>query len=325
MSVKHISRSYPPFMKEQVMKSRDASNHAESILSVIRHAFHYARTPRDPNTPIKEIPLLKNSPYSLHTLIAGSFQDKTGKVGIPGLLWMMDSLCISLFEMVSIFQENSPYAKPDLFNRAKEYILSFRDPDAIDNELLLSTIASQDTGSPYSICGLIKEIRQNLDHIERSIPSEQVGGADCFQIFPEDRFLIRSFMLGIHAIYPSGHKHTPKVSIIRKGTELEITFTPVEKNKPSFSLLVVGLVGTISLKGVKAEHITKYQGHFKKYLTVWRDRKKESHTETDTHNVIRKGVYSSFHARSHDELMQFLTYTSHQMSYSGDSSPVSKA
>ena len=325
MNVQNYSLFYPPFMKDQVTKSRAASNHAESILSVLRHAFNYARTSRDQNIPINEIPPLNISPYSSRTLITGSFLDQTGKVGIPGLLWMMDSLCLSLFEMVSVFQENSPYAKPDLFNRAKEYILSYRDPDAFDNDVVFSTIESQDTGSPYSLCGLIKEIRQNLDHIERNIPSEQVGGADCYQIFPEDRFLIRSFMLGIHAIYPNGHKHTPKVCIIRKGTELEIKFIPVEKNRPTFFLNIVGLVGTVNLQGVKTDQITKYQSQFKKYLNVWRDIKQDSDSRSETPDVSRKGMYSSFHARSYDELMQFLTYTSHQMSFSRDYSPVSKA
>lgn len=312
-------------MKDQVTKSRAASNHAESILSVLRHAFNYARTSRDQNIPINEIPSLNISPYCSKTLITGSFQDKKGKVGIPGLLWMMDSLCLSLLEMVSMFQENSPYAKPDLFNRAKEYILSYRDPDAFDNDVILNTIASQDTGSPYSLCGLIKEIRQNLDHIERNIPSEQVGGADCYQIFPEDRFLIRSFMLGIHAIYPNGHKHTPKVCIIRKGTDLEITFIPVEKNRPTFFLNIVGLVGTMNLQGVKTDQITKYQSQFKKYLTIWRDVKKDSESRSETTVPSSKGMYSSFHARSYDELMQFLTYTSHQMSLCRHDSSVSKA
>ena len=152
---------------------------------------------------------------------------------------------------------NPPYAKPDLFNRTKDYIFSYRDPDTITNDTTLSTISSPDPSHPHSMQGLIREIRQSLVYIEKSIRYERVGGVDCYQIEPEDRYLIRSFMLSIHAIYPSGHKYTPKISISRTGEALLIRFVPAEKNRPSFLLQVTGLVGTVCLEGGKSNKYHK--------------------------------------------------------------------
>ncbi|MDD1729480.1 MAG: hypothetical protein LUQ50_10465 [Methanospirillum sp.] len=156
---------------------------------------------------------------------------------------------------------------------------------------------------------------QAPEHDEQNIPSERIGGADCYQIEPEDRYLIRSFMLGIHAIYPTGHRYTPRVSALRNGSELYISLIPIGKNKPRFLLQVIGLEGTLSLQGVKTESITKFQSHFKKYLMDWRKGKIQSRSLFNNHCPNSTGIYSTFHARSYDELLQFLTYTSHHMAY----------
>lgn len=302
-----------PYVKDQISRSIAASDHAESIISIIGQAFQHARSPRNVLTQRTEIPRLENIPYRPEILIAGSSLDRDGNVVIPGLLWMIDSLCLSLQQMIQIFNDESPYAKPDLFNRTKDYIFSYRDPDTITNDTTLSTISSPDPSHPHSMQGLIREIRQSLVYIEKSIRYERVGGVDCYQIEPEDRYLIRSFMLSIHAIYPSGHKYTPKISISRTGEALLIRFVPAEKNRPSFLLQVTGLVGTVCLEGGKATNITKCQSHFGKYLMVWREKKKQSRSTFRELPLNTTGISSTFHARSYDELMQFLTYTSHQM------------
>ena len=150
---------------------------------------------------------------------------------------------------------------------------------------------------------------------EQNISSERIGGAVCYHIEPEDRYLIRSFMLGIHAIYPTGHRYTPRVSVLRIGSELLISLIPIGKSKPRFLLQIIGLEGTLSLQGVKTENITNFQSHFKKYLMDWRKGKIQSRSTSDTNYSSSTGIYSTFHARSYDELLQFLTYTSHHMAY----------
>jgi len=160
-----------------------------------------------------------------------------------------------------------------------------------------------------------QEVRSSFLPIKQRIPYERIGGADCYQIEPEDRHLVRSFMLGIHRVYSSGQKRIPKVTISRVGPELRIICIPQEKNRPSYIIQVTGLIGILSLQGIKSENIQRFQDHLKKYLHNWDKGTRKSESSIKDCFINTAGVFSSFRACSPVELMEFLTYASHQMSY----------
>ncbi|PWR73906.1 hypothetical protein [Methanospirillum lacunae] len=302
--------------KQRIIQGIDASNRAIQVIRVISLAIRNAK-----NQPVLNLDdLMQNEhiPFTYRSTIIGSHKSPTGKITIPGLFRLLeiisDQVRIITHSVDSDLYESMP-GLHEKISRLYSFQVTLKNLDFIFDEERIVCFLGDDYSDADSLLGQINSCKSSFETMRDWFTPCLEYGALCYRLDLVDRFIVRSFMQGVNKV-KSGEMYTeyPFALVIRDLDNLIIGYFLDDSPEKMFRIEIQGLSITLSLYSPASPNLMPSAGFLTPFSLLWRMHPSESSSGFDSSAQSSPLLTGSFHARSSDEVMQFLSDIGYQIS-----------
>jgi len=302
--------------KHKIVRGILASNQAIQAIRVISLALCHARNQMD--SPLDELLERESIPFRYRFTIIGSTVSPTGRITIPGLFRLLEIISDQVQIISQSVDQNLCESMPGLYEKISKLDslqITLRNLDFIFDEEGIYRFIGDDDRDTSSLFGQINTCKSCLETMRDWYTPYLDYGALCYRLDSVDRFIVRSFMQGVSKVKAGeSYAEYPFALVIRDLDSLIIGYFLDDSPDNMFRIEIQGLTVTLSLYGPAPPALIPSPGFLTPFPLLWILHREVQSSEYE-HSVERSpSLTGSFHARSSDEVMQFLSDIGYQIS-----------
>lgn len=302
--------------KQHIIHGIAAADVALIIIGVIRMACNYA-TMHDKYSISDEVLQQEGIPIQYKSIIAASSQSSSGMMTVPGLYHFLDLISeqIPIINQ-SFHDEISSISDEVKENTSRLYLFNsnIKSLDYVSNDPTLSFFTGKGMKKSDNLTEIIQSLKKSLVlMLEEFVPYKEFN-AFCYLLESVDLYLVRSFMQGIN-IAGTGNLYAdvPFALAVRDCNKLIIGYFFDEFSEKFCKIEILGLNISVSMYGSFNQNQNCLSGILTPSNSVWSKNILQSKIfeGSELKNPLMIG---SFHARSLEEVMLFLSDTANHIS-----------
>ncbi len=302
--------------KHKIIRGITASSQAIQVIRIISLALRHARNQLE--TPLDELLQSENIPFTYRSTITGSIVSPAGRIAIPGLFRLLEILSDQVQIISQSVDQDLCESMPGLhekISRLYSLQVTLRNLDFIFDEEGISRFIGDDGCDGNSLLGQISACKSCLETMRDWFTPCIEYGALCYRLDSVDRFIVRSFMQGVNKVKAGeSYAEYPFALVIRDLDNLIIGYFLDDSPDNMFRIEIQGLTITLSLYSPASPALMPSSGFLTPFPLLWRMHADARLSEYDTSVEKPPLLTGSFHARSTDEVMQFLSDIGYQIS-----------
>ncbi|WP_319580433.1 hypothetical protein [uncultured Methanospirillum sp.] len=302
--------------KHKIVRGITASNQAIQVIRVISLALRHARHQLE--SPLDELLQRENIPFTYRSTITGSTVNPAGRITIPGLFRLLEIISDRvqiISQSVDLDLCESMPGLNEKISKLDSLQITLRNLDFIFDEKGIWRFMGDDDRDTSSLLGQINACKSCLETMRDWFNPCLEYGALCYRLDSVDRFIVRSFMQGVSKV-KAGESYTeyPFALVIRDLDSLIIGYFLDDSPDNMFRIEIQGLIVTLSLYGPASPALIPSPGFLTPFPLLWILHGEAQLSEYENFVERSPSLTGSFHARSSDEVMQFLSDIGYQIS-----------
>jgi hypothetical protein len=300
--------------KQKIIRGIGASSKATLMILVINIAIRYAR--HELVYSLDEELQRQNISSSYRTTITGSVVYESGIISIPDMLILLEITSDQIDIMMQSVDQDYFESMPSLIailSRLQSFQATLNNCNFVFDASGISLFMGADNPDVDSLFKQICSYKLCLETIQDWYTPIIDYGAICYGLKSVDRFIVRSFMQGVSKV-KEGEIDTdyPFTLVVRDCDNLIIGYFLKNSPEQMFKIEIQGLIVHLNLYGQSSPCLLNCTGFFTPFSLLWRIQDNIIPQNSSLHEVLPT-LIGSFHARSSDEVMQFLSNIGYQI------------
>lgn len=302
--------------KQRIIQGIEASNRAIQVIRVISLALQNAQN--RPVLLLDDLMQREHIPLSYRSTIIGSHVSPVGKITIPGLFRLLEIISDQVQIIMHCVDSDLYESMPGLHEKISglsSLQITLKNLDFIFDEERMGELFGDDGSDQKTLLHQISCCKSCLETMREWFSPCLEYGALCYRLDSVDRFIVRSFMQGVNKV-KSGETYTeyPFALVIRDLDNLIIGYFLDDSPEKMFRIEIQGLTITLSMFNPASTGLMSSSGFYTPFPLLWRVHQNEPSSEVNLLAPSSPLLTGSFHARSSDEVMQFLSDIGYQIS-----------
>lgn len=302
--------------KQHIIHGIAAADVTLIIIGVIRMACNYA-TEHDKFSISDEILQQEGIPIQYKSIITASSQSSSGMMTIPGLYHFLDLISDQIPIINQSFHDDISSISDEVKENTSRLFLfnsNIKSLDYVSNDPTLSFFTGEGMKGSENLTDIIQSLKKRLVlMLEEFVPYKEYD-AFCYLLESVDLYLVRSFMQGIKIVRTGDlYADVPYVIAVRDHPKLIIGYFFDEFSEKFCKIEIQGLNISVSMYGSYEQYQNGLSGIIAPSNSVWSKNIIQSKI-FDGYEIKNPLIIGSFHARSLEEVMLFLSDTANHIS-----------
>lgn len=300
-------------LPRMVNEALTANDRIKYLFTLLQTARHQADDPRNTPPPLRAERLQAGIDDAKLDDVAAEAQrldhDTYRVPALPRILGMIRrDLDVMVDAIASAEDEIDADERADFQRRATEVLrISIAEGgDRISGVAIDAlTRAQRERGDSAHL--LVMDLHKALNRLQHAIAGETLDGAAVYELAPQDRLVVQSFMKGLRRTAPLKFDHPGLgTTATRSGTRLVIQNDIGTTDAHVLVVHVEGLACTLTYTDVHLQRVLFFQGLFAKYALHWQD------TRSVRDRRMEDGLYhvalGRYEARDEADLLEYVAF-----------------